>query len=104
MRLFKTGSLVLSNKKRDNHFSEENWNVEASRYRIAISGLSDESWELIIDGAWEIAQESRKNRSHNAPSSSKFIAEVPEQDERELLVEGGENIEDDGIMDWDACE
>lgn len=91
---------MRSARKRDNHFSEEMWINTALRYKVAIQNLSDRSWELIIDGAWKIAQE--KKASH-ASTSSKVLDSLPLEDDREMLVDGDEDVENDEI-DWGACE
>ena len=94
-----TGKVVRSSRKRDNHFSEEMRSDAAVRYQAAIRNLSNTSWDLIVDGAWGISQEIKGNRA----TSSCIDAKMPEVDERELLAEGDEVVEDDGIL-WDECE
>ncbi|KAH9975648.1 hypothetical protein BJV74DRAFT_862376, partial [Russula compacta] len=91
-----TGEIVLSTRKRDNHFSEEMWSEPAIRYQSPIRKLSPESWDLIIDGAWKISQE--KKASH--VTSNCVDSKMPEADERELLAEGDEVVENDEIV-WD---
>jgi hypothetical protein len=98
--MYQTGSLVLSDRKRDNHFSEEVWGEMALPYATSIDGLSVNTWDSIVDGAWEIAQEIIRAGSRNA-SHSQDAAYAP--DEVELLVDGGEDVEDDGAVDWDAA-
>jgi hypothetical protein len=96
-----TGEVVLSARKRDNHFSEEMWSDAAVRYQVAIRNLSAKSWDLIIDGAWAISQERKASR---VASTSKCVdTKIPEADERELLVEGDEVVDDDEIT-WEGCE
>ena len=96
-----TGEIVLSARKRDNHFSEEMWSDPAGRYQVAIQNLSAKCWDLIIDGAWKISQERRASRVMSKCVDTK----MPNADERELLVEleGDEVVEDDAIV-WDGCE
>jgi hypothetical protein len=98
-----TGEIVPSARKRDNYFSEEMWINTALRYRTAIQNLSEKSWDCIIDGAWKIAQ--AKKVAGRATSSNIFKSDdqIPKVDERELLVEGDEDVENDDI-DWEACE
>ena len=101
-----TGEIVPSARKRENHFSEEMWNDPALRYKVAIQNLSDKSWELIIDGAWKIAQAKKASRATRTTSGLSNIADVlplPKPDERELLLEGDEDIENEEI-DWEACK
>ena len=94
-----TGQIVPSVRKRDNYFSEEMWSDSAVRYQKPIQNLSAESWDLIIDGAWKISQEKRAARV----ASIRTDSTMPNTDERELLAEGDEVIEDDEIV-WDDCE
>jgi hypothetical protein len=88
----------LKDRKRDNHFSGEVWNDTASRYSVPIQNLSQESWDLIVDGAWKVSQ--KRKASHVASTSVDL--DMPEADERELLAEGDEVVEDDVIV-WE-CE
>ena len=75
------------------------WSEPAVRYQTAIKNLSAKSWDLITDGAWNISQEKKAGRV-----TSKCVdAKMPDADERELLAEGDEVVEDDKI-DWDDCE
>jgi hypothetical protein len=92
---------VLSKRKRDNHFSEEVWSSAGDRYRLSVNGLSQDSWDLIIDGAWHVAQEKMSGRAASNRLSS---TQMPEIDERELLFEAEhtENVEDDENQDWDS--
>ena len=72
------------------------WSDAATRYQVPIQNLSAETWDLIVDGAWDILQEKK----------AKLVTlntKMPEADERELLTEGDEAIEDDKIT-WDGCE
>ena len=94
-----TGEIVPSSRKHDNHFSEEMWITPALQYKNAIQKLSDKSWELIIDGAWKIAQ--TKKAGHATGTSSNNLDVLPVEDERGLLAEGDEDIEDDEI-EWEA--
>ena len=91
---------MLSKRKRDNHFSKEIWSHAGDHYRISVNGLSQDNWDQIIDGAWQIAQAKMSGR---ATSSRLLGTQLPEIDERELLFEAndGENVEDDEDMDWD---
>ena len=99
MQYVGTGEIVLSARKRDNYFSEEMWSDAAGRYQVPIQNLLAESWDLIIDGAWDISQERRASRV----MSRCVDVKMPEADERELLAEGDEVIDDDAII-WDDCE
>lgn len=103
LSMYQTGELVLSDRKRDNHFSEEGWGEMALPYATSIDGLSDQTWGLIIDGAWVIAQEITKasSRSASKAGSAQDAAYVP--DKMELLIDGGEDVEDDGAVDWDVA-
>ncbi|KAH9965581.1 hypothetical protein BJV74DRAFT_890219 [Russula compacta] len=94
-----TGEIVLSTRKWDNHFSEEMWSEPTIWYQSPIRKLSPESWDLIIDGAWKISQEKKAGRVTLNCVDSK----MPEADERELLAEGDEVVENDEIV-WDSCE
>jgi hypothetical protein len=94
-----TGEIVPSARKRDDYFSEEMWITTALRYKTSIQRLSDKSWNVIIDGAWKIAQTKRAGRT----TLNILDTQMPMVDERELLVEGDEDIEDNEI-DWEACE
>lgn len=87
-------------RKRDNHFSEENWSEAATRYQSSIQNLLGDSWDLIIDGAWKIAQEKKGGR---AATSNHLDGRMPDVNDRELLVEADEDIENDNI-DWESCE
>lgn len=89
-----------SARKRDNHFSEENWSAAATRYQGSIKNLLGDSWDSINDGAWKIAQVKRGGRI--ALSNPDGVL-MPETDERELLVEAEEAVENDEI-DWEICE
>jgi hypothetical protein len=94
-----TGQIVPSARKWDNYFSEEMWSDPAARYQKPIQNLSAESWDLIIDGAWNILQEKKASRvTSNCVDSS-----MPDADERELLAEGHEVVNDDHIV-WEDCE
>ncbi|KAH9986517.1 hypothetical protein BJV77DRAFT_1080564 [Russula vinacea] len=96
----KTGELVLSTRKCDNHFSEEIWSDVALHYQVSVEALSQESWDLIIDGAWQIAQDKPAGRA----SSSRLPggAQLPEVNERQLLVEDSDPISgDEDDMEWD---
>ena len=87
---------MLSAKKQDNYFSEEMWSDPTIWYQVVIQNLSAETWDLIVDGAWDISQEKK----------SKLVmlnTKMPEADERELLAKGNEVVEDDKII-WDGCE
>jgi hypothetical protein len=98
-----TGNPVDSSRKRDNYFSEEMWSDAALHYQVSVGGLSEDCWEHIIDGTWRIAQERPVGRC--APTLSRLpVAQLPEVDERELLVEttDGVHVEDDEDIDWDA--
>jgi hypothetical protein len=99
--MYQTGSLVLSDRKRDNHFSEEVWGEMALPYATSIDRLSVNTWDSIVDGAWEIAQEMINAGSRSASHSQDHAAYAP--DEAELLVDAGEDVEDDGAVDWDAA-
>jgi hypothetical protein len=90
---------MLSTRRRENHFSDEMWSDEAIHYQVSIESLSETSWELIIDGAWQIAQDKPAGRTAGIGRYSGI--RLPELDERELLVEGVEDVEDDEEMDWD---
>jgi hypothetical protein len=94
-----TGKVVPSARKRDNHFSEENWCDAAIRYQGSISNLLGDSWDLINDGAWKIAQ---ARRVRVTSSKSEDVA-MPLADEREMLIEADEVVENDEIT-WEACE
>jgi len=94
-----TGEIVPSPRKCDNHFSEGIWINPALRYKVPIQKLSDKTWEYIIDSAWTIAQAKRGSHA----TSSNILDPLPSQDERELLVEGDEDVQNDEI-DWEACE
>ena len=96
-----TGESVPSAQKRDNHFSKEMWINTALQYKVAIKRLSDKSQDLIIDSAWKIAQE--RKAAGRATSSNVLDARMLKADERELLIEGDKDIQDDEI-DWEACE
>ena len=91
---------MFSKRKHDNHFSEEIWSHARDHYQISINGLSQDNWDQIIDGAWQITQ---AKMSGCATSSRLLGTQLPEIDERELLFEAnnGENVEDDKDMDWD---
>jgi hypothetical protein len=95
---------VPSARKRDNHFSEEIWINPALQYKIPIQNLSEKSWELIIDGAWKIAQAKKANRTIST-SSNILDASLPVEDERGSLVETDGYVKNDEI-DWEAsgCE
>ncbi|KAH9960986.1 hypothetical protein BJV74DRAFT_871948 [Russula compacta] len=93
-----TGEIVLSTRKRDNHFSEEMWSEPAIWYQSPIQKLSPESWDLIIDRAWKISQEKKASRV----TSNCVDSKMPKADERELLAEGDEVVENDEIV-WDSC-
>lgn len=95
-----TGEVVRSARKRDNHFSEENWSEAAIRYRGSIQNLLGDSWDLIIDGALKIARE--RKGVHAAPSSHS-LNDMPETNDRGLLVEADEVVENDEI-EWEECE
>ncbi|KAI0245054.1 hypothetical protein BJV78DRAFT_1159215 [Lactifluus subvellereus] len=99
-----TGKVVPHAQKRNNHFSEEIWSDAALRYQVSIEGLSDETWDDIIDGAWKISQEKETRASRGTASSSFSDAKMPEADKRELLVKGSEIVENDNEIDWDTCE
>ena len=91
---------MLSTRKRDNHFSEEIWSDVALHYQVSIEALSQESWDLIIDGTWQIAQDKPAGRA----SSSRLPggAQLPEVNERQLLVEDSDPISgDEDDMEWD---
>jgi hypothetical protein len=93
---------MTSTRRRDNYFSDEMCSDAALHYRVSVEALSQESWNLVIDGAWEIAQERPVGR---VSSSSRLpVAQLPEADERELLLETtvGVDVEDDEEVDWDA--
>lgn len=98
-----TGQLALSKRKRDNHFSEEIWSDVAVHYQISIEGLSEDAWDTIIDGAWKIYQEKPAGRASSSRVPGGQLTQLPEVNERELLVEGsdGECVEDDEDEDWD---
>jgi hypothetical protein len=89
-----TREILLSPRRRDNHFSGEVWNDAAHWYQVGISNLSSDSWDLIIDGSWKISQEKKASR---IPSNS-MDPKMPDADERELLAEGDEAVEDDEIV------
>jgi hypothetical protein len=78
------------------------WNESALRYWVSIAGMLSEMWDLVIHGAWNIAQD--KKASHIAVHSfADLDSTMPRADERELLAEGDE-VEDDEEVNWDACE
>jgi hypothetical protein len=76
------------------------WSNAASWYQVAIQKLSQESWDLIVDGSWKISQE--KKTASSCSASTSVDPKMPEANERELLAEGNEVVEDDEIV-WD-CE
>ena len=91
---------MLSTRKRDNHFSEEIWSDVALHYQVSVEALSQESWDLIIDGAWQIAQD--KPVGHASSSRLPGGAQMPEVNERQLLVEDSDPISGDkDDMEWD---
>src|ERR1700691_5625927 len=89
-----TGEIVPSARKRDDYFSEEMWITTALRYKTPIQRLSDISWNLIIDGAWKIAQTKRASRMSRTTLTNVLDPQMPSVDERELLVEGDEDMEE----------
>ena len=96
-----TGEIMPSVRKHDNHLSEEMWNNVDLQYQVSIQALSEESWDLIVDGAWKISQE--KKAGHTA-SSSPPDTNMPKVNERELVIEGDEVVENDEEITWDNCE
>ena len=78
------------------------WNNVALQYQVSIQGLSEESWDLIGDGAWKISQEKKAGRT---ASSSLPDTNMPKVNERELLIEGDEVVENDKITwdNWELC-
>jgi hypothetical protein len=97
-----TGELVLSTRKRDNFFSEEMWRNAAFHYGVSVEALSQDSWDLIVDGAWKVAQDRPAGRISS--SSRPSAAQLPKADERGTLLEEteGVHVEGDEEVDWDA--
>jgi hypothetical protein len=94
-----TGKVVPSARKCDNHFFKENWCDAAIRYQGLISNLLGDSWDLINDGTWKIAQ---ARQVHVTSSKSEDVT-MPLADEREMLIEADKVVENDKIT-WEACE
>jgi hypothetical protein len=87
-----------STRNQDNHFSDEIWSNTASHYQVSIKGLSEESKRFITEGAWRISQHRHMSSSTAAHQNG------PEVNERELLTEGDNAVENDEERDWDACK
>ena len=98
-----TGELVLNlgKRKRDNQFSDKMWSDVATRYQKSVERLTETSWESIMDSAWKIALDKPPGHGALASRLSGMLEWELQVDERELLVDGHEEVEDDSEMDWD---
>jgi hypothetical protein len=67
------------------------WGAEAVEYLPSIDGLSDGSWQLILDGALKISQEIKTSRRRTGVAG----AGTQEPDDRGMLIEYDEEFEDD---------
>ena len=81
------------------------WSNAATQYQVSIDGLTDENWDEIINGAWKVYQEKEAGHTCIASSSISLTdAKMPEADERELLIEASETVDNDEEINWDDCE